>query len=88
MDPLTQVLNMRIRAGVKYVERRLPKAKERNARVDQDSVRNAVIIKAYLLGQQFKDARVQPFEGWNHPLAKELQKSFAQGQGGGHVPTA
>ncbi|MBU2952276.1 hypothetical protein [Marinobacter sp. F3R08] len=43
--------------------------------------RTTLEVRAYRLGQQFRSYSHDPFIEWNHPMAKDLSKSFRMGAG-------
>ena len=81
MDPLTQLKCMRVRISIRQSEKRLEGALHRRARLAKQERENAILMKAFNLGQVHRGESLSPFDGWNHPLADQLKRNFELGQG-------
>lgn len=88
MDPLTQIQVIRCRASIITAERSLKKARYHRSPLTNDERNEALICRAFHIGQQFRDISADPFASWHHPLAGRLSESFQFGQGGQHVSAA
>lgn len=82
IDPnviFTQYDCVKVRVEIANTEARLGKALRLNNRYSQDEVDEGLLLKAYLLGQQYPDL-TNPFGVSNHRLADRLQSAFGNGQ--------
>lgn len=65
---------LRLRQSILKSERALTRALHRQQR-STGEIKPSLELKAYLLGKSFPEV-ANPFEGWDHALAKELATEF------------
>ena len=90
MDLITQTIRMRCRAAILRAERDSKRIRStfKNYRGTESDTQSAMEMRAFRLGVQFKQLNHDPFIDWNHPLSKELSKSFLMGAGQRHSSAA
>lgn len=83
MDLVTQTIGIRCRAAILKIERESDRIRSRFRRytMTEADKRSTLEVRAYRLGQQFRNYKHDPFIDWDHPLAKELSHSFLMGAG-------
>lgn len=82
MDPIVKTISVRCRAAILTVERSLERQRYHRSTLTIMQKREALEVRAFRLGQQFKHYGDNPFSKWHHPLAQKLSESFILGAGG------
>lgn len=88
MDPNVKAINVRCRVAILTVERGLDKQRYSRSTLTTMQKREALAVRAFRLGQQFKHYGDNPFNQWHHPLAQQLSESYMLGAGGNVVQAA